>query len=161
MVCGAVAEAVQRSEAHVAEALRLEETLRERIAALPPADFEDILHSAFILSLHVRPGASVLHVRATPTSLLRAVLVRTRGTGQLAPERHALYVHRTRITLGRAGRAPLRSAPPPLLLLHYSTACCGAPGLQGGRVEALRARWRHGARHRRRAGVRVDPVTPR
>ena len=113
MVCGAVAEAVQRSEAHVAEALRLEETLRERIAALPPADFEDILHSAFILSLHVRPGASVLHVRATPTSLLRAVLVRTRGTGQLAPERHALYVHRTRITLGRAGRAPLRSAPPP------------------------------------------------
>ena len=45
VVCGAVAEAVQRSEAYVAEALRLEETLRERIAALPPADFEDILHS--------------------------------------------------------------------------------------------------------------------
>ena len=47
VVCGAVAEAVQRSEAYVAEALRLEETLRERIAALPPADFEDILHSVF------------------------------------------------------------------------------------------------------------------
>ena len=119
MVCGAVAEAVQRSEAHVAEALRLEETLRERIAALPPADFEDILHSAFILSLHVRPGASVLHVRATPTSLLRAVLVRTRGTGQLAPERHALYVHRTRITLGRAGPAPL--FPPPLITITHCT----------------------------------------
>ena len=29
------------------QALRLEETLRERIAALPPADFEDILHSVF------------------------------------------------------------------------------------------------------------------
>ena len=119
MVCGAVAEAVQRSEAHVAEALRLEETLRERIAALPPADFEDILHSAFILSLHVRPGASVLHVRATPTSLLRAVLVRTRGTGQLAPERHALYVHRTRITLGRAPRAPHRPPPPITITLQY------------------------------------------
>eukprot|EP00964_Phaeocystis_antarctica_P116900 scaffold80755_cov61-Phaeocystis_antarctica.AAC.4 len=35
------------------------------------------------LSLHVRPGASVLYVRATRTSLLRAV--RTRGAGQLAP----------------------------------------------------------------------------
>eukprot|EP00964_Phaeocystis_antarctica_P108694 scaffold73241_cov52-Phaeocystis_antarctica.AAC.2 len=35
------------------------------------------------LSLHVRPGASVLYVRATRTSLLRAV--RTRGAEQLAP----------------------------------------------------------------------------
>ena len=37
------------------------------------------------LSLHVRPGASVLYVRATRTSLLRAV--RTEGAGQLAPVR--------------------------------------------------------------------------
>ena len=39
------------------------------------------------LSSHVRPGASVLHVQATRTSLLRAV--RTRGAGQLAPGPHA------------------------------------------------------------------------
>ena len=34
------------------------------------------------LSLHVRPGASVIYVLATRTSLLRAV--RSRGEGQLA-----------------------------------------------------------------------------
>ena len=47
-------------------------------------------HSGEELSLHVRPGASVLYVRATRTSLLRAV--RTRSAGQLALKRHALYV---------------------------------------------------------------------
>ena len=40
------------------------------------------------LSSHVRPGASVLHVRATRTSLLRAV--RARGAGQLAPAASAV-----------------------------------------------------------------------
>ena len=57
------------------------------------------------LSLHVRPRASVLYVRATRTSLLRAV--RTRGAGQLAPGPHALYVRGTctpRTSLGRAVR---------------------------------------------------------
>ena len=54
------------------------------------------------LSLNVRPGASVLYVRATRTSLLHAV--RTRGAGQLAPRRHALYVRGTRTSLGRAER---------------------------------------------------------
>ena len=41
-------------------------------------------------------------MRATRASLLRAV--RTRGAGQLAPRRHALYIHRTRTSLGRAVR---------------------------------------------------------
>ena len=54
----------------------------------------------------MRPGASVLYVRATRASLLRAV--RTRGAGQLAPRRHALYVHRTRTSLGRAVRTAYR-----------------------------------------------------
>eukprot|EP00964_Phaeocystis_antarctica_P075460 scaffold46557_cov70-Phaeocystis_antarctica.AAC.2 len=54
----------------------------------------------------VRPGASVLYVRATRASLLRAV--RTRGAGQLAPRRHALYAHRTRTSLGRAVRTAYR-----------------------------------------------------
>ena len=45
------------------------------------------------LSSHVRPGASVLPVRATRTSLLRAV--RARGAGQLAPGPHARSVRRT------------------------------------------------------------------
>ena len=44
------------------------------------------------LSSHVRPGASVLHVQATRTSLLRAV--RTRGAGQLV--RHRTYAARVR-----------------------------------------------------------------
>eukprot|EP00964_Phaeocystis_antarctica_P098212 scaffold64255_cov46-Phaeocystis_antarctica.AAC.3 len=42
------------------------------------------------LCRHVRPGASILYVRATRTGLLRGV--RTEGAGQLAPRRHALYV---------------------------------------------------------------------
>ena len=42
------------------------------------------------LSRHVRPGASVLYVRATRTGLPRTV--RTRGTGRLAPGPHALCV---------------------------------------------------------------------
>ena len=50
--------------------------------------------SCALLSLHVRPGASVLYVRTTRTSLLRAV--RTRSAGQLAPRRPVLYVRRTR-----------------------------------------------------------------
>ena len=58
------------------------------------------------LSLHVRPGASVLYVRDTRISLLRAI--RTKGAGQLALKRHALYVRRTRISLGRAVRTAYR-----------------------------------------------------
>ena len=59
------------------------------------------------LSLHVRPRPSVLCVRTTCTRLLRAV--RTRGTGQLDLRRHALYVRRTRTSLGRAVRTMYRA----------------------------------------------------
>ena len=45
---------------------------------------------------------SVLYVRATRTSLLRAA--RIRGKGKLATRRHALYARRTRTSLGRAVR---------------------------------------------------------
>eukprot|EP00964_Phaeocystis_antarctica_P069197 scaffold41997_cov72-Phaeocystis_antarctica.AAC.1 len=40
---------------------------------------------------------------------LRAV--RTGGAGQLAPGPHALYVHRTRTSLGRAVRTAYRGTP--------------------------------------------------
>ena len=63
------------------------------------------------LSSHVRPGASVLYVRATRTGLPRTV--RTRGTGRLAPGPHALYVQGppTRASLGRIVRAAYRGTP--------------------------------------------------
>ena len=60
------------------------------------------------LSLHVRPGPSVLYVRATRTSLLRAA--RTEGAGRLALRRAAcpggslLYARRARTSRGRAVR---------------------------------------------------------
>ena len=44
---GLVRDLGRRPPPQRTQALRLEETLRERIAALPPADFEDILHSVF------------------------------------------------------------------------------------------------------------------
>ena len=47
-------------------------------------------------------AAAVPYVRGTRTSHLHAV--RTRGAGQLAPRRHALYVRGTRTSLGRAER---------------------------------------------------------
>eukprot|EP00964_Phaeocystis_antarctica_P160055 scaffold131386_cov69-Phaeocystis_antarctica.AAC.2 len=74
-----------------------------------PRRAPDALHDGRHLSLHVRPGAFVLYVRATRTSLLRAV--RTRGAGQLAPSPHALHVRRTRTSLGRAVHAAHRGTP--------------------------------------------------
>jgi len=54
-----------------------------------------------VLTRTSRGHRTVLHVRATRGSLLRAV--RTEGSGQLTTERrHALYVRRTRTGLGRA-----------------------------------------------------------
>ena len=57
------------------------------------------------MTSHV-PGASVLYVRATRTSLLRAV--RTQGSGQLGLGEGLPYVHRTRIILSRAARTAYR-----------------------------------------------------
>ena len=51
-------------------------------------------------------ASTVLSIRATRTSLLHAV--RTRGAGQLAPRRHALYVRSTCTSLGRAVRTMYR-----------------------------------------------------
>ena len=91
------------------------------------------------LSLHVRPGASVLYVRATRTSLLHAV--RTRGAGQLAPRRHALYVRGTRTSLGRAERTMYRgtTGSHPTVLSGWpnttaSDARCRAASDGGGNV---------------------------
>ena len=47
VVCERLPGAIKQSDAYVGEALRLEETLRERMAALPPEDFEPLLHSVF------------------------------------------------------------------------------------------------------------------
>ena len=64
----------RRSLARCGVRLRLQGSTRTRRTA-PSAQGRDLCG-------HVRPGASVRSLRATPASLLRAV--RTRGTGQLA-----------------------------------------------------------------------------
>ena len=60
------------------------------------------------LRAHVRPEASVLHTRATRTSLPRAVS--TDGTEGSLPREGTVYVRRTRTSFGRAVCTAYRGA---------------------------------------------------
>ena len=90
--------------------------------------------------LHVAcPGASALDVRATRTSLLRAV--HTEGTGQLAPWRAPLYVRRTRTSLGtcRTYRLP-QALPLGVITSVLLTGQAKAGLMWSGAAAAARAR---------------------
>ena len=47
VVCERMPDAMREAHAYVGEALKLEETIRERMACLPPEIFEQLLHSVF------------------------------------------------------------------------------------------------------------------